>query len=53
MARWPTTDFVGGENVLENCNLANDAACWRACSVEARGCVSACGRLGVTNVQAG
>ncbi len=39
-ARWPKTDLVSRENVLEIYNLANDAACWRACSVEARVCVS-------------
>ncbi len=32
-ARWPKTDLVSRENVLESYNLANDAAWWRACSV--------------------
>ncbi len=38
-ARWPETDLVSRENVLEGYNLANAAALWRVCSVEARGCV--------------
>ncbi len=39
-ARWPKTDLVSRENVLESYKLANDDAYWRACSVEARGSVS-------------
>ncbi len=40
MTRWPKTDLVNRENVLKSYGLASDAAWWRACSAETRGCVS-------------
>ncbi len=42
--RWPNTDLVSREHILECYKLANDVVWWRACSVGTSGCVCVCMR---------